>query len=347
MPDKVSTNNQQTLPERTTMMGRIQKWAVEVHERAETALALVDEVEVLVAQQAMSDVSCRLSTVQGGGEAETSASGIRLPINVSPTALEDRNVENERAFATICPICNRRYGIHDDEEMRICFPALVAQLAALRAGGGDALADKWEARAEEFQAKFANAYSREQHGVMMRAADALRDCAKELRADSLRTDAAPNPTRIQEIQERWNGKLPEQLFSSHVKMDIDYLLSLHTPSDEVKCTKCGRVRGVADAPLEPCNTDGNYCTFPPTDEPGAVGEVEAALVELREMWPNTYCDVDLRSGGHVRFDNGDIQTRSSVQVYIQYETGDKRFTAATLASAMAAVREFKEQQHGK
>lgn len=32
--------------------------------------------------------------------------------------------EQAMALATVCPICKRVYGVHDDEEMRICFPAL-------------------------------------------------------------------------------------------------------------------------------------------------------------------------------------------------------------------------------
>lgn len=51
--------------------------------------------------------------------------GRRIPIDVSNHDPVEYQAAAERAFATICPICQRRYGSHDGEEMRICFPTLV------------------------------------------------------------------------------------------------------------------------------------------------------------------------------------------------------------------------------
>lgn len=38
--------------------------------------------------------------------------------------LEKFDAETARVFATLCPICHKCYGVHDGDEMRICFPAL-------------------------------------------------------------------------------------------------------------------------------------------------------------------------------------------------------------------------------
>lgn len=42
--------------------------------------------------------------------------------------IRKRAEDDERIHATICPICDKCYGYHDDEDMRICFPALVAMV---------------------------------------------------------------------------------------------------------------------------------------------------------------------------------------------------------------------------
>ena len=39
---------------------------------------------------------------------------------------EEASEEQQRIYDTICPVCNKRYGDHDDGDMYVCFPSLVA-----------------------------------------------------------------------------------------------------------------------------------------------------------------------------------------------------------------------------
>jgi hypothetical protein len=56
----------------------------------------------------------------------------------------------------------------------------------------------------------------------------------------------PDKKRLEEITQRWSRKdIPEQLFSAHVKQDVDYLLSLlQQPTTSERCGECGDVDGL-------------------------------------------------------------------------------------------------------
>lgn len=69
--------------------------------------------------------------------------------------------------------------------------------------------------------------------------------------------------------------------------------------------------------------------------------VEAALKELRKMFPRMYCFIDGNQRGHVRYDNGAIRVATRVVIGIQLINEDLRFTGTDTSEAIQKVRDWK------